>query len=153
MKKIEYLCVGCLSNQSLIEYVKCNKTKVLSTCPICKSKNTIAVDISIISGHIAECLNHNYSSIASRDGIEYDPKSGDFYYIDTNNPVETTNICEILEDHCILSSSIEYNTRIEVYKTIFENVFPPQDIYTSLAEKGWSHSISNDLYYTWNTFN
>ena len=66
--------MDCLSNQSLIEYVKCNKTKVLSTCPICKSKNTIAVDISIISGHIAECIkciNHNYSSIASRDGIEY----------------------------------------------------------------------------------
>jgi len=150
---IHYLCEGCLSNDSLKQFVKHHSVKRLKECPICQSKNKLAMDLSTLAEHLASCISHNYSSLESRDGTDYDPDRDCFYYIDTNKPVEITNICEILEEHNVLNSNIEYETRVDIYKAIFESVNPKKDIYAHLAEKGWVHYVSDELFFKWETFN
>lgn len=151
--KIDYICVGCLANSALKQFVKHNSRKRLKECPICKSKNKLATDIVAFSEFIAACINHNYSSLESRDGTDYDPERDCFYYIDTNAPVVVTNICEILEEHDVLISSIDYYTRVEIYKAFFDCIYPKQNIYDHLAETGWTHAVSRDLFFTWESFN
>ena len=150
--EISYICAGCLGNPSLIRFVHQNRKTRLKECPICKSRNQYAVDIETISEHIAACINHNFSNLESRDGTDYDPDRNCFYYIDTDNPVEVTHICEILEEHCVLDWSIDYDTRIEIYKAFFDNIYPKQGIYDDLAETGWSHAVSDDLFFSWKSF-
>lgn len=150
---LKYICTDCLSNKSLINYVKQNSTKKWKTCSICAKRKKQVIDISTLAEYMFSCISHNYSTLSSRDGIDYDPEKDCFYYIDTDCEVEFTNIFEILEDNQVLSGTICRDEREDIYESIFGCIYPKINIYEELAESGWAHAQSNDLFFTWETFN
>lgn len=150
---LDYICTGCLANHSLIEYVKRNSVKKLRKCHICGSRNVLAIDVPTLAEYMSSCISHNYSSLESRDGTDYDQDRDCFYYIDTDEEVEITNIFEIVEENDVLTREIEQEKRIDIYKSIFSCVYPKLEMYDDLAETGWVHARSNDLYHSWETFN
>lgn len=151
--KLKYICKDCLSNKSLINYVKENSNTHRKTCFICGKRKKQAIDIPTFTNYILSCISHNYSPVSSMDGIDYEQEQDCFYYIDTSTEVELTNIYEILEENQVLSITIEYYDRKKIYNSIFNSVYPKADLYENLAETGWVHAQSNDLYFSWETFN
>lgn len=149
----EFLCTGCLSNESVIHYVRKNYSKRIKECPICYSRNKYAISISDLANYLDSCISHNYSDLDERDGTEYDPERDCFYYIDTEYEVEWTNIHDILEENNVLDFSIDSEIRTEIYEAIFNSLYPKRNIYRKLAETGWVHSTSNELFFTWESFN
>lgn len=41
----------------------------------------------------------------------------------------------------------------EIYEALFNSIYPARNIYSYLAETGWVHATSNDLFFTWESFN
>lgn len=149
----EFLCTECLANESLIRYVRKNYSKRIKECPICHSHNKYAITFSDLADYLDSCISHNYSNLDDRDGTDYDPERDCFYYIDTDDEVELTDIHTILEDNDVLDSSINHETRTEIYEALFNSIYPARNIYSYLAETGWVHATSNDLFFTWESFN
>lgn len=143
----EFLCTDCLTNESLIRYVR------IKECPICHSHNKFAITLSDLTYYLDSCISHNYSDLDYQDGTEYDPERNCFYYIDTDDEVELTDIYNILGDNDVLDSSINHETRTEIYEALFNSIYPARNIYSYLAETGWVHATSNDLFFTWESFN
>lgn len=147
------ICVGCLSNDSLIKYIKLNSKYRIRECPICNSKNKIAIDITDLAYYMEECIIKNYSNLEDRDGIDYDQDRDGFYYIDTEESVDFTNLIQIIEDNNVFSDSITDYSHEELCESLFNSIDSKIGTYDYLAEKGWAHAYSNDLFYTWERWN
>lgn len=141
-----------LSNESVIRYVRKKYSKRIKICPRCYSRNKYAICISDLAYYLDSCISHNYLDLNDRDGTDYDPERDCFYYIDTDDEVEITNIHKILEDNNVLNSSISREIRTEIYKELFNSLYPNHNIYKDLAETGWAHAVSNELFFTWESF-
>lgn len=147
------VCVGCLSNKSLIEYVKQHSKNRIELCPICNSRNKIAIDIMELSYYIEDCIMKNYSHIDDMDGIDYDEDTNWYYYIDTERSVEFTNLNQIFYDNSVFSDTITKYSNEELCEAIFKSINSKIGIYDNLSEKGYTHFQSNDLFYTWERLN
>lgn len=151
---VKYICTGCLSNKSLIKYVLEHHEKRLRECPICHQRNHYAISCEVFADYILSCFDHNYSDLSERDGTDYDPDTDSFFYVDNDETVELTSIYEVLEENCVLNSSIiDYDDRSEIYQKIIKSYASQRSIYSYLAETGWTHAQSNDLFFSWESFN
>lgn len=154
MIEFDYICTGCLSNESLKDYVVKHQEKRLHECPICHKKNHPAISCDKFAEYILTCIDHNYSSVEEMDGIDYDSDSSTFFYVDTNCPVNFTNICDILNENYIFHKSvIEYELLPQIYEAIINSYNPDRNIYSDLSETGWTHAKSEDLHFSWKSFN
>lgn len=147
------ICIGCLSNDSLKGYIKQKSKTRIRECPICNSKNKIAIDITDLAYYMEDCIMKNYSALEAMDGIDYDQENDIFYYVDTEEPVEFTTISQIIEDNNVFSNIVTNYSHEKLCEAIFNSINSNIGIYEYLAEKGWVHAYSNDLFYTWERLN